>query len=190
MSEICGDSVMTTQETLQFSDGGLIPTSPLQLNFSTIKPKQACYLNSIWHSRFPYIDYTNVCRTGKYVFYCATYNNSYYAVGIWSRPIAANRMKDGWLLMELRRFAISPNAPKNTASRMLSWMKRDIKKRFPEMIRLISYQDTEVHQGTIYKASGWTLVGAPSKEVSWSNTGRKRNAPQSTSPKVRWEINL
>jgi hypothetical protein len=190
MTETCGDSVMTTQETFQFSEGGSIPTSPLQLSFSTIRPKEACYLNSIWHSRFPYINYTNVCRTGKYACYCATYNNSYYAVAIWSRPIAANRMKDGWLLMELRRLAISPDAPKNTASRMLSWMRKDIKKRFPEMIRLVSYQDTEVHSGTIYKASGWRLASNPDKSIDWNTGKRKRNAAQSSAPKARWEIDL
>ncbi len=181
---------METQETIQFQDGGSIPTSALHLSFETIRPKFACELNALWHSRFPYIHYTNATRTGKSAFYGAKYDGAYYAVAIWSRPIAANRLKDGWSMLELRRLAISNQAPKNTASRMLSWMRKDLKKRFPEMKKLISYQDTEVHSGTIYKASGWTLVETLNKETSWSQNGRKRNPPQSMSPKVRWELNL
>lgn len=190
MNKSCGDGAVLAQETIQFQDGGSIPTSPLHLTFSVMKPKEACLLNAVWHSRFPYINYTNVCRTGKYVCYSASYNSSYYAVAIWSRPIAANRLKDGWSMMELRRFAIAPDAPKNTASRMLSWMRNDIKKRFPEMIRLVSYQDTEVHTGIIYKASGWRLASNPDKSIDWNTGKRKRNAAQSSAPKARWEIDL
>lgn len=190
MTNSCGDGVMTTQETTQFQDGGLKPTSPLQLVIEIIKPKFACDLNAMWHSRFPYIHYTNVTRTGKYAFYGARYIDTYYAVAIWSRPVAANRLTDGWRILELRRLAISKDAPKNTASRMLSWMRKDIKKKFPDMIKLISYQDTEVHTGSIYKASGWVSTSTLSKQIDWNTNGRKRNAPQSTASKVRWEIYL
>ena len=68
-------------------------------------------------------------------------------------------------------------------------MRLDIKKRFPSITRLISYQDTEVHQGTIYKAGGW-ISTAVSDGVSWSATGRKRNTDQTTATKVRWEFKL
>jgi hypothetical protein len=91
-------------------------------------------------------------------------------------------------LLELRRMAINETAPKNTASRMLFYMRKDIKKRFPEIARLISYQDTEAHLGTIYKASNWTLINTMSTEVDWAASGRQRNKPQSNAPKVRWEI--
>jgi len=72
---------------------------------------------------------------------------------------------------------------------MLKVMRLDVKKRFPDITRLISYQDTEVHQGTIYKAAGWTST-AISNGVSWSATGRDRNTDQTTAPKVRWEFQL
>ena len=49
--------------------------------------------------------------------------------------------------------AIASDAPKYTATRMLSIMVKRIKKEFPDIVRLISYQDTEVHKGTIYKAA-------------------------------------
>jgi hypothetical protein len=94
-------------------------------------------------------------------------------------------------MLELRRMAISNKAPKNTASRMLSWMRKDIQVKFPHLIRLISYQDTEVHYGTIYKASGWKCVNADNPiQIDWTTTKRVRNKAQSDAPKVRWEYEL
>ena len=190
MNQTCGDGVTETHLTLQLEEGGLTPTSPLQFSFEVISAKAACDLNAKWHSRFPQIHWSNVVRNKRYICYAAKFDGVYFAVSIWSSPIAGNRLKDGWLLLELRRMAICEQAPKNTASRMLSWMRKDISKRFPEIIRLISYQDTGVHLGTIYKASGWKLVNTMSKEVDWAASGRKRNKPQSDAPKVRWELQL
>jgi hypothetical protein len=73
---------------------------------------------------------------------------------------------------------------------MLSKMEKDIRKRFPDIIRLISYQDTEVHLGTIYKAANWVAVSQSKAGLSWSDSGRERNAEQSQASKVRWERNL
>jgi hypothetical protein len=190
MTKSCGDSVTETHLTLQLEEGGLTPTSPLQFKFEVISAKAACDLNFKWHSRFPQIHWSNVVRSKRYICYAAKFDGVYFAVGIWSSPIAGNRFKDGGLLLELRRMAICEKAPKNTASRMLSYMRKDISKRFPEIIRLISYQDTGVHLGTIYKASGWKLINTMSKQVDWAASGRKRNKPQSNAPKVRWEFNL
>jgi hypothetical protein len=92
--------------------------------------------------------------------------------------------------------ALSPEVPKNTASRMLSVMRRLIERKFPEVEKLISYQDTEVHRGTIYKAAGW-IIGATHKGGSWNRpnsknlNGKPRTRPdnnQATGPKIRWEI--
>ncbi len=184
----CGDGVVATQEAFQFPEGGSIPTSPLQLSFEVIRAQTACILNSQWHSRFPQIDWSNVVRNRRYVCYGARFEGQYYAVALWSSPIAANRLKDGQFLLELRRMAIKDQAPKNTASRMLAWMRKDIKKRFPEIIRLISYQDTEAHLGTIYKASGWHIASEGKTFTDWTTDSRKRNLAQSEAPKIRWEI--
>ena len=53
--------------------------------------------------------------------------------------------------------AIAEDAPKNTASRMLGWMRRYIKKHL-QHISLLFPQDTDVRDGTIYKASGWIVA--------------------------------
>jgi len=151
-----------------------------------IKVQNACRMNKNWHSRLPIIDWSNVTRTGKYVCYGAYFNNKCLAIGIWSSPIARALNRKG--ILELRRMAISKNCPKNTASRMISIMTKLIKKRFPEIKKLISYQDIEVHSGTIYKASNW-VIGCKTKGQSWT-LSRKRNKDQTTADKIRWEYQL
>ena len=185
----CGDSSMTEQLAFQLVDGGSIPTSPLHFNIKQINVQAACDLNAKWHSRLPKVIAGNIYRNRHYVCYGAEFQGNYFAVGIWSSPVAANRFKNGNNILELRRLAIAPDAPFNTATRMLKVMRLDIKKRFPNVTRLISYQDTEVHQGTIYKAAGW-ISTAVSDGISWSVTGRKRNTDQTTATKVRWEFEL
>ena len=163
--------------------------SPTELEIRVIGAKSACDLNAKWHSRFPLIDWSNVVRNKYSICYLAENKGIPFAVAIWSSPIAANRLKDGDKLLELRRMAISDDSPKNTATWMLSQMRKDIELRFPEIIRLISYQDTEVHHGTIYKAANWTAVSASKEGLSWQDT-RERSKAQSTASKVRWELQL
>ena len=66
---------------------------------------------------------------------------------------------------------------------------KQIAKKIPHIRTLLSYQDEDVHVGTIYKASGWTPV-KKTKGHSWSCKSRKRNKEQSLSNKVRWEYAL
>lgn len=176
---------MVKQQTFQFVDGGSKPTSPLQLTIKEITPQLASVLNESWHSVLPRIEWSNITRNTHYVCYSAIYNHLSYAVGIWSSPVAQNRFKNGKSILELRRLAISPQAPKNTASWMIGIMVRLIRKRFPDIERLISYQDTEVHSGTIYKASGWKPIKGHSFKT-WTNRPN-RKIDQSQAIKIRWE---
>ena len=68
--------------------------------------------------------------------------------------------------------AISCDSPKNTASFMIAEMQRWILKSMPTLFKLISYQDTGVHLGTIYKASNWVSNGE-SKFVSWEKHSKR-----------------
>jgi hypothetical protein len=126
------------------------------------------------------------------VCYSAECNNVIYAVAAWSNPVARLLPQQTWL--ELRRFAIAPDAPRFTASRMLGWMRRDILKRFPDVGRLISYQDLEAHTGTIYKASGWKHADnfKPRARgwIGWGNRPRKGRTNQAVAPRMRWELAL
>ena len=196
--KMSGDSVNRAQQANQLASGGANPTSPLQLFIEKIPAKLACELNEKWHSRLPKLHWSNVVRSHKYICYgiFSAVNNSdtlldYKVIGvaIWSSPVAGNRLKDGFKMLELRRLALSEDCPKNTASRVISVMVRKIKKEFPDIIKLISYQDTDVHAGTIYKASNWKM-GATTEYQAWNTKNRKRNESQSKSKKIRWEYSL
>ena len=186
---ICGDSSIAEQLSFQSADGGAIPTSPLQFDIEVIDVHTACRLNATWHSRLPVIEWSNVVRNRHSICFGARYEGDLHAVAIWSSPVAANRMTNGRQALELRRFAIAPTAPKNTGSRMLSVMKLLIHRAMPDVSWFVSYQDTEVHTGTIYKAAGWDLIGE-SAGVSWSNKTRIRNKEQSMATKARWELQI
>ena len=167
-----------------------IVDSPKQFNLVEISAQGACRINGEFHSRFPYIHWSNVVRNKHYICFGLFYENVAYGSAIWSSPIAGNRLKDGWKMLELRRLALCQECPKNTATWMLAKMEKDIRKRFPDIIKLISYQDTEVHQGTIYKAANWVATSKTKAGLSWSDLGRTRNAEQSQASKVRWEREL
>ncbi len=181
---------METQQLFQVEDGGSIPTSPLQFSFSPCSVNLACTLNAKWHSRFPIIEWSNVVRNRDYVCFVAKFEGLFFATAIWSSPIAANRLKYGRQMLELRRMAIADDCPANTASRMLGYMRKWIKKEMPHIAILISYQDTEAHAGTIYKASGWSVASEQKRHASWDTDKRDRSAAQSTAPKIRWEYRL
>jgi len=150
-----------------------------------INVKTACKLNARWHSRLPYIHWSNVVRNTYYVCYGFFYEGKCYGVGIWSSPVAQNRLKDGKSILELRRMALSSLCPRNTASRMLKIMILLVRKGFPKIKKLISYQDIAVHRGTIYKASGWK-IDKKCNYSSWTTGRRRRNQEQAISNKIRW----
>jgi hypothetical protein len=163
------DGVRLAYPLLQAGGGGSTPTSALQLFFRTVDLGTAKALNRLWHSRLPIFGRC-ACR----VAYVAEYDGLFYAVAIWTNPLARMLPQTAW--MELNRMAVAPDAPRNTPSRMLGWMARDIRHRFPAVSRLISYQDCDSHSGTIYRASGWEAVrvGNPGP---WCHGSRHRLAP-------------
>ena len=161
-----------------------------EIDIQETRAQIACMLNELWHSKLPKIHWSNVVRNKHYVCYAIKYKQAIIGVAIWSSPVAANRFKDGDKLLELRRLALSDVCPRNTASFVISSMIKDIKVRFPELIRLVSYQDTEAHLGTIYKASNWTAAPTQTSLLDWTTSKRKRSSLQSTADKVRWEYNL
>lgn len=176
-----GDSIRVVHPLFQKEGDGSIPISPLQLRISKVHSRKAMILNKLWHSRLPEIRNYHNCS----LCFSAEYDNRYYAIAMWSNP--SNRFLNGRNWLELRRMAISPDAPKNTASFMIKIMKNTIKKENLKIIKLISYQDEDVHIGTIYKASGW-YIGTRSKFHTWE--GRPGRKDQSNAPKTRWEFDL
>jgi hypothetical protein len=78
--------------------------------------------------------------------------NQMLAGALWSNP-SARTLPNEWL--ELRRMAVSHLAPHCTASHFLQRMVKMLRANGHR--HFISYQDTAVHTGTIYKAAGWTI---------------------------------
>jgi hypothetical protein len=187
------DSIRVVHSLFQERGGGAIPTSALLLWVERILFPQARQLNGMWHSRLPRIgDPPNVMTPSAAPCFAAIFDGVIYAVAIWSHPVSRSLPQKHWL--ELRRLAIAPDAPKNTASRMLAVMTRLLRKQKPDVCRLISYQDTAVHSGCIYRAAGWepTVVSAYStwnrpNSRNTSGRPRKRPADQSMAQKQRWE---
>lgn len=100
-----------------------------------------------WHSRLPKV------QKGPWMHAFRAHWQGYtYGVALWHNP-SARTLPQHWI--ELRRMAVAPDAPHCTASRMLGQMVRWFKQHRPECERLISYQDEEVHTGTIYAAANW-----------------------------------
>jgi hypothetical protein len=181
---ILGDDTARIVHPLFRAEGcGSVPASPLQLNIGEISLDKAISLNWLWHSRLPDVSKSNLQRVRHLVCYGAEYDGLYYAVAIWTDPIA--RLLNGRNWLELRRFAIANEAPKNTASRMLAVMAKLIKNKWPHIVRLISYQDCDVHQGTIYAAAGWKAE-AVNRSGDWVRDNRDRRVAQAPGMKVRW----
>jgi hypothetical protein len=67
----------------------------------------------------------------------------------------------GWnQMLELNRMAFSDVLPKNSESRAIAMAMRLIKKNYPFIKWILSYADaTQCGDGTIYRASGFTLTG-------------------------------
>lgn len=103
-------------------------------------------------------------------------------VATWGRPVA--RLEDQEATLELTRMALH-NAPKNAATWFSARMRRYIRTNFPQVTRLISYQDVDRHVGTFYKADNWKLVAVKNSEHTWRNrAGRIGNERQH---KAKWE---
>jgi hypothetical protein len=176
------DGVRAAYPLFQAEGGGAIPTSALQLRFVKTDAETVIVLNRLWHSRLPVIRRFNLAGG---IFYAAEFDGLFYAAAVWTKPVA--RMLPQRIWLELRRLAIAPDAPRNTASRMLGWMVRDIKVRVPEVVQVVSYQDTEVHTGGIYRAAGWTPAVTVSEGGDWGRPSRGRAKAQSAAPKQRWD---
>jgi hypothetical protein len=162
------------------------PDSPKLMNLREIGVDHAMRYNADWHSRLPKTVKGNLLRNTHYMFYGAEYKDHCFASAIWTTPVANNRLSKEHKWLELRRLAVAPDAPKFTATWMIAKMVKDISKRYPEITKLVSYQDTGVHTGTIYKAANWVLDQQSNKLQDWSTSKRKRNKLQSDAPKNRW----
>lgn len=182
------DSAIGSMPLFHGGDGGSSPTSALDLRMQEISMRTAADLNHAWHSMLPRTDLGNLLCGNTSVAYGAIWNDAWYAVAIYSQPIVAS-LCDGETI-ELRRLAICGEAPKNMATRMLAITRRMLKRKWPHVRRLVSYQAVDVHRGTIYKAGGWKPIGDIVNARPRRLTGSSQRATgplQTQSRKLRWE---
>ena len=189
--KLCADSTREVHPLFQAEGGGSTPTSALrarELHFDCCPKPFAVELVRAWHSRLP------KCAKGPWTqAFHAHANGVTYAVALWNNP-STRCLPSHW--RELRRMACAPDAPKNTASRFLAWMARWFEQNRPECEKLISYQDTRVHLGTIYKAAGWVAehqAQARQRDRSVWKPGYRRainGMDADVSAKIRWARSL
>jgi hypothetical protein len=189
--DFCADRTREVHPLFQAGDGGSIPTSALRarhLLFEECTKPHAVALVRLWHSRLPR------CARGPWTnAFHAHHNGITYAVALWNNP-STRCLPSHW--RELRRMACSPDSPRNTASRFLAWMFRWFQTNNPSAEKLISYQDRQVHTGTIYRAAGWTpeYVSEPRRRdrsiVGPGFRTAMNGSDADVAGKVRWAIML
>lgn len=95
-------------------------------------------------------------------------------------------------MLELNRMAFSDALPKNSESRALGVAFRLIKKHYPHIKWVLSFSDgTQCGDGTIYRASGFDLVGIKENSSLYntpSGTPIARMTWDSATPERRREI--
>ncbi|MFC4161962.1 Mom family adenine methylcarbamoylation protein [Chitinimonas lacunae] len=164
-----------------------IPTSLRDFTIQEVSPTMASKMVRLWHSALPNIPATNIQRNRRYACFALVCNGYAYAIAVYSSPV--NRHLDDGATVELRRLAISDKCPRNTATWFMARCEKQLQSKMPEIKRLVSYQDTTKHTGTIYKAGNWHNA-ADVRYVSWARTRTDRAPSQSKSAKVRWEKQL
>ena len=170
-------------------DPGALYRAPMALTdqeceIREIHPIVASQLVSAWHSLLPHIPPSNIWRNKHSICLALVTNDWAHAVAIYTSPVSRS-LNDGATL-ELRRLAIAPTCPKNAATWLMARCERRIRARWPEITRLVSYQDTSAHHGTIYKAGNWQAV-TTTRYRPWGHAARARAPSQTSAPKIRWE---
>jgi (2Fe-2S) ferredoxin len=123
-------------------------------------------------------------------------NGEMYGAALWHN-CSARGLPHDW--RELRRMALSDDAPPNGGSFFLGAMARWFR-RATVTPMLVSYQDVSVHHGTIYAAANWVPVHIARPRVrdrSGNRTGTARKYRTddngkgvASAPKVRWQLAL
>ena len=151
---MCADSLVAEQLSFQIEGGGSIPTSALQLFFRPINWETAIKVviaNHYLHRSAPvswafgaYFEdvLLGVCTIGKPA-------SRTLIEGVCGKEHADK-------VFELNRLWMDDKAPKNSESRFIGWVLRQL----PLSTILVSYADTAFnHKGIVYQATNWIYTG-------------------------------
>lgn len=158
-------SSVAERAAIQPRDGGSIPTPSLQslrVRICSVHDIQTV-IERVHYSHSIFGVTTDFC-------YAVEHGGAVVGGAIFGKPAAYNVARkygaDG--LTELRRFVLTDECPRNSESRVIAFMLRDLKREGVK--RVLSYADpAHGHGGTIYRALGFKYVGltAKRKHIMW-----------------------
>lgn len=162
---------MAEQDLFPNLGSGSIPTSPLQLKVREVNFETAGNFYSKWH----YLGDTDFIAT---INYGAFFENICHGAISYGSPNAKKmrglydeNSQDGWF--EIKRLAMTDDAPKNSESRFIRISLMLLRKTFG-VVGLITLADSSVgHVGTIYKASGFSYRGLTAEKSDYILDGKK-----------------
>lgn len=165
-----GDSSMAERLPFQIAGGGSIPTSPLQpFRIAHIGHKTAKAWVEQWH-------YSHRIPTGKNIYFGLFRDNKLYAAivyGIGVNPYQAKFLKVERVL-EIKRMCRAEPIQPYPLSRFIALTSKMVAKEYPYDC-LVAFADPEQgHEGTVYKASGFTLHGITAPEWHLENSDGER----------------
>ena len=148
---------MAEQLSFQTTDGGSIPTSPLQLFAREVNRATA----NVFYRRWHYLGDTPFIAA---IHYGAYYNGLCQGVISFGSP-NAKKLKGyydeytqgGW--WEIKRLAMRDACPKNSESRFIAVSLRLLRKTFTVKGIVTLADSAQKHTGVIYKASGFKYLG-------------------------------
>lgn len=188
MTETCGDSVMITQETFQFSEGGSIPTSPLQFSFDVQKidtklgkefVKKYHYSHGIHNGPMCYGLWD--CRELVGVLALATPCSENVCASVFGSDMKRS-------VTELHRLVLLDEVPKNTESWFISRALRFFKKDRPNYNAVLSFADaTQGHIGTIYQATNAIYTGMSGKATFYLDKDKRLRHPRQNGHNISLE---
>lgn len=168
---MCGDSLMVKQLSFQITDGGSIPTSPLQLYIKRINYETASLFYRKWH----YLGSSGFIQQFNFGAY---YDEVIVGSISFGAPLAKNISglytsdnQEG--ILELTRLAMVDYCPKNSESRFIAIAIKILRRIYPLRI-LITYADPSVgHTGVIYRASGFEYKGLTAQKTDYFVNGKR-----------------
>ena len=144
----------------------------------TRSQKQVVELLTLWHSCLP-------APCGFRLALLLKDGSDIIGVSTWGRPVARMEDQTGATLEHLR-MALASDLPKNTPSWFLARNRKEIRAMFPDVRRLITYVNEDIHSGITYRADNWQLVYEHKRESSrWSN--REGHAGMSCRTRSKFE---
>lgn len=157
---ICGCGATAAQLSFQMTDGGSIPTHPLQFIVKPVNHKTAKSWVEKWH-------YSKRMPTGKNISYGLFANGNLYAVIVYG--IGVNPYQAKFLgvdnVIEIKRMCRSEPIIKGyPLSKFISVTSKMVAKDYL-FDCIVAFADPEQgHEGTVYKASNFILHGKTNPE--------------------------